>query len=1173
MGERGVRWLGGLVVAVAALMGSTAAPAAAEEPSYKVLVVTSTEDGLSDAGITAIQAAADSSGKFTVVAPAPADVGSQFTAAQLGTYRVVIFLDTGPASPLTDAQRQRFQDYFHAGGGFLGIGSAVETDPSWSFLGDLLGTRASGRSALQTGTVKVFDRVHDASKDLPMYWDRTDHWYNFTQNVSGASHVLASVVEDPFGPQPQGSVLDGIAGGTMGADHPVSWCKDYAGGRSFYTALGNTPESFDESLTTHLEGAIDWAAGQSDLVYSDCGATVLGNYEQTKVAAPPNLGEPIGFDQLPDGRIIQTDRDGTVRLHDPDTGTTTVLADFASPLLPTTQRLYNNSEDGLYGPAVDNDFATNRWVYLYYPPQTVTDVKLSDGTVVTQTTPSTLPPNSAASQTAWDPYIGYFQLSRFKLVEDQAGPRLDLSSEQQILRVPNNRQECCNVGGDIDFDSDNNLWLVTGDDTPAGGVNAFGYGPANDQLTDEQQTVRLFNATGGTFTLTFNGQTTGPIAFNATAAQVDDALEGLSNVGDDNVQTSGGPVNTANVNVLFRRALQQSNQNQLTANGSGLTGGTPTVTTSTVQEGGFYQRPTGDARRSALNTNDLRGKLLRIRVKDGAISSTDANKADFGSGTGAYTIPSGNLFPLASGAPQAKTRPEVYGMGFRNPFRVQVDEDGVAYVSDYAPDAQSPQRARGPAGTGRYIMVRNPSNYGWPNCYSSTLGYYRWNFSEFAPGTSTVGTPLDDPPQPIDCGGATPINDSRWNLEGGPSVEPGLRDLPPVADPAIWYSYRDNNPTTPLGTPCSAYYSPTPGPNAPGSTTECPRLFPELFPSGVGPHGMAKYSYDPGNSSPTKFPPYYDDTVILGEWTQDTMRAVKLDDQNRVFKISKFLNCGQANLPNPPFPFECDNPMDMQWGADGSFYLLTYGDGFFNANADAGMYRWDYVKGHHAPEAVLAADPTTGRTPLTVSFSSAGSLDEDPLDSIRFEWDFGDGSPISIDPNPAHTYTTGGHYTATLTVTDSSGKSTSTSTEITPVSNSAPVCSAVTATPATVEDAGGRDVFSLITLSGATDADGDTLTYHIDGVTQDEPVTGAGDSTTPDAQLTAAGANSRQVRVRAERSPQGDGRVYRIAYTVSDGKGGSCSDGEKVAVPRKKGQTAVDGGNTNRWNSFTGVKL
>ena len=91
-----------------------------------------------------------------------------------------------------------------------------------------------------------------------------------------------------------------------------------------------------------------------------------------------------------------------------------------------------------------------------------------------------------------------------------------------------NRQECCHVAGDIDFDKHGNLWLVTGDDTPAGGINAGGYGPFNSQKTDEQQTVRVTNATGGTFTLTFNGQTTAPIAFNATAAQVDAALEALS---------------------------------------------------------------------------------------------------------------------------------------------------------------------------------------------------------------------------------------------------------------------------------------------------------------------------------------------------------------------------------------------------------------------------------------------------------------------------------------------------------------------------------------------------------------------------------------------------------------------------------------------------------------------
>ena len=291
----------------------------------------------------------------------------------------------------------------------------------------------------------------------------------------------------------------------MGADHPLTWCKDYRGGRSFYTALGNTAAAFDADLTTLLKGGIGWAAGAADPVYSDCGATVLANYEQKKISSQPNLNEPIGFDQLPDGRVIQTARRGEVRLHNPETGTTQVIADFGAATVPLTQRMYTNSEDGLYGPAIDNDFATNKWVYLYYSPQTVVDVKLSDGSIVTQTTPNTAPPVVSPNKSAWDPWVGYFQLSRFKFVEDAQGARLDLASEQQIMKVPVNRQECCHVAGDIDFDKHNNLWLVTGDDNPAGGINGGGFGPANDMLTDEQQTVAVANATGGTFTLTHQG--------------------------------------------------------------------------------------------------------------------------------------------------------------------------------------------------------------------------------------------------------------------------------------------------------------------------------------------------------------------------------------------------------------------------------------------------------------------------------------------------------------------------------------------------------------------------------------------------------------------------------------------------------------------------------------------
>ena len=272
-----------------------------------------------------------------------------------------------------------------------------------------------------------------------------------------------------------------------------------------------------------LNGAVNWSVGVADPVTSDCGASVLANYLQSTIAhntadaATSPLEEPIGFDQLPDGRIIQTSRRGTVRLHNPADRHGPGHRQLRRPdRAAHPMRIYTNSEDGLYGPAIDNNFAQNKWVYLFYSPQTVTDVKLSDGSVVTQTTPNTAVPNFASSPTAWDPYVGYFQLSRFKFVEDASGPRAGHQHRAADHAGPDNRQECCHVGGDIDFDKHNNLWLVTGDDTPAGGIRANGYGPFEDELTDEQQTVRVTNATGGTFTLTWNGQTTAPIAYNAT---------------------------------------------------------------------------------------------------------------------------------------------------------------------------------------------------------------------------------------------------------------------------------------------------------------------------------------------------------------------------------------------------------------------------------------------------------------------------------------------------------------------------------------------------------------------------------------------------------------------------------------------------------------------------------
>ena len=253
-----------------------------------------------------------------------------------------------------------------------------------------------------------------------------------------------------------------------------------------------------------------------------------------------------------------------MRLHDPATGTTQVLANFADPSAAARRmRVYTNSEDGLYGPAVDNNFATNKWVYLYYSPQTVTDVKLSDGSIVTQTTPNTTVAERRRRRRRRGIRTSATSSSRASSSSRTAPTRRawTSSSEQQILRVSNNRQECCHVAGDIDFDKHNNLWLVTGDDTPAAGINAGGYGPFNDQLTDEQQTVRVTNATGGTFTLTFNGQTTAPLAVQRDRGARSTRRSRRSRT---SAPTTSRPAaarcNTANVNVFFRRALQQSDQ-------------------------------------------------------------------------------------------------------------------------------------------------------------------------------------------------------------------------------------------------------------------------------------------------------------------------------------------------------------------------------------------------------------------------------------------------------------------------------------------------------------------------------------------------------------------------------------------------------------------------------------
>ena len=131
------------------------------------------------------------------------------------------------------------------------------------------------------------------------------------------------------------------------------------------------------------------------------------------------------------------------------------------------------------------------------------------------------------------------------------------------------------------------------------------------------------------------------------------------------------------------------------------------------------QNPAFDAQRSAGNTNDLRGKVLRIRPKAG----------------GGYRIPAGNLFRRNA----ADARPEIYAMGLRNPFRIEVDPTTDAlYVADYSPDANEPDPARGPAGHGKWTAITEPGNYGWPYCATAELPYVDYDFATASPATSST---------------------------------------------------------------------------------------------------------------------------------------------------------------------------------------------------------------------------------------------------------------------------------------------------------------------------------------------------------------------------------------------------------------------------------------------------
>lgn len=354
-----------------------------------------------------------------------------------------------------------------------------------------------------------------------------------------------------------------------------------------------------------------------------------------------------------------------------------------------------------------------------------------------------------------------------------------------------------------------------------------------------------------------------------------------------------------------------------------------------------------DALRSSGNTNDLRGKILRIKPTD----------------DGSYTIPEGNLFPVG----MEKTRPEIFVMGCRNPYRISVDKKtDYLYWGDVGPDAGKPNPKRGPDGQVEFNQAREAGFYGWPIFVGNNDAYNAYNFE-----TKESGDKFDP---------AAPVNLSPNNT--------GLTQLPPAQKPMIWYGYGDSE------------------------------QFPLLGKGGANPMAGPIYHYDDYTDNPNKFPKYFDGKFFVYEWMRDWVLVVDMDENGNYKSMETF-------MPSSKF----SHPMDMTFNKDGELYVLDYGLGWFSKNKDASLSKISYNAGNRAPVAMIKPSISVGAAPLMVSFSSEGTKDYDG-DPLSYQWNFGKGVKASKKENPSVTFKNPGVYNVQLTVTDSEGNSNTESTEI-----------------------------------------------------------------------------------------------------------------------------------------------
>ncbi|WP_236974162.1 PQQ-dependent sugar dehydrogenase [Membranihabitans maritimus] len=314
-------------------------------------------------------------------------------------------------------------------------------------------------------------------------------------------------------------------------------------------------------------------------------------------------------------------------------------------------------------------------------------------------------------------------------------------------------------------------------------------------------------------------------------------------------------------------------------------------------------RQLADDQATAANTNDLRGKILRIKPEN----------------DGSYSIPEGNLFP--EGTPG--TRPEIYIMGSRNPYRFSVDsKTGTVFWGDVGPDTKV-EGEDGLMSYDEFNRADQPGFYGWPYFLGNNQAFPYYDFETKEEG------PRFNPENPVNI---SPNNS-------------GLKKLPRAQSAFIWY-----------------------GRGVSGK-------FPLVGSGGASAMAGPVFHGEDFEGKPFRLPDYYEGKLLIYEWIRNWVMAVEFDENGEMVFMEPFLD-----------QFSFSSPVDFTFGPDGALYVLEYGTNWFSKNNDAKLVRIEYVEGNRPPEVIIRTDKTVGAQPLEVAFDGSSTIDHDGDRSLNYTW-------------------------------------------------------------------------------------------------------------------------------------------------------------------------------------------